>query len=156
METPKVALVHDWLTGQRGGEKVLEVFAEIFPKAPIFTLFHFQGSQIADLEKRQIVTSFIQGLPFLKKRYRFYLPLFPLAVEQFDFQEYDMILSSSHCAAKGAIPRPDALHICYVHSPMRYAWNQYFSYFPPDKLGFVARRVIPQVIHRLRIWDESS
>ena len=156
METPKVALVHDWLTGQRGGEKVLEVFAEIFPKAPIFTLFHFQGSQVADVEARRIITSFIQRLPLLKKRYRFYLPFFPLAVELFDFQEYDMIISSSHCAAKGAIPRPDALHICYVHSPMRYAWNQYFSYFPPNKLGFISRRVIPPVIHRLRIWDESS
>ncbi|MBN1222367.1 MAG: glycosyltransferase [Candidatus Aminicenantes bacterium] len=156
METPKVALVHDWLTGQRGGEKVLEVFAEIFPTAPIYTLFHFQGSQAADIEKRLIHTSFIQRLPLLKKRYRFYLPLFPLAVELFDFQEYDMIVSTSHCAAKGAIPNPDALHICYVHSPMRYAWNQYFSYFAPDKLGFFARRVIPPVMHRLRIWDESS
>jgi len=156
METPKVALVHDWLTGQRGGEKVLEVFAEIFPDAPVYTLFHFPGSQIDAIEKRDIQTSFIQRLPFLRKRYRRYLPLFPLAIELFDFQEYDMVISSSHCAAKGAIPGPDALHICYIHSPMRYAWNQYFSYFSSDRLGFMSRLIIPGKIHKLRIWDESS
>jgi glycosyltransferase involved in cell wall biosynthesis len=156
MNSPKVALVHDWLTGRRGGEKVLEVFAEIYPDAPIYTLFHFPGSQIPDIEQKQIVSSFIQKLPFLNKKYRFYLPLFPMAVELFDLQEYDFIISSSHCVAKGAIPRPDALHVCYVHSPMRYAWNQYSSYFSPEMLGFFSRRIIPPIIHRLRIWDESS
>ncbi|MFC2163452.1 glycosyltransferase [Acidobacteriota bacterium] len=156
METPKVALVHDWLTGQRGGEKVLEVFAEIFPDAPVYTLFHFPGSQIEALENKDIQTSFVQRLPFLRRRYRRYLPLFPLAIELFDFQEYDLVISSSHCAAKGAIPRPDALHICYIHSPMRYAWNQYFSYFSSDRLGFLSRLIIPGKIHKLRIWDESS
>jgi glycosyltransferase involved in cell wall biosynthesis len=156
METPKVALVHDWLTGRRGGEKVLEVFAEIFPDAPVYTLFHFPGSQIEAIEKRHIQTSFIQNLPFLKKSYRRYLPFFPLAIELFDFQEYDMIVSSSHCVAKGAIPRPDSLHICYIHSPMRYTWNQYFSYFSSDQLGFLSRLIIPGQIHKLRIWDESS
>jgi glycosyltransferase involved in cell wall biosynthesis len=156
MKSPKVALVHDWLTGRRGGEKVLEVFAEIYPNAPIYTLFHFHGSQVPNIEQKRIVSSFVQKLPSLKKRYRFYLPLFPLAVELFDLQEYDFIISSSHCVAKGAIPRPDALHISYVHSPMRYAWNQYSSYFSPEMLGFFSRRIIPPIIHRLRIWDESS
>jgi glycosyltransferase involved in cell wall biosynthesis len=156
MKSPKVALVHDWLTGRRGGEKVLEVFTEIYPDAPIYTLFHFPGSQIPDIEHKRIVSSFIQKLPCLKKRYRFYLPLFPLAVELFDLQEFDFIISSSHCVAKGAIPRPDALHVSYVHSPMRYAWNQYSSYFSPEVLGFFSRRIIPPIIHRLRIWDESS
>ena len=156
MKSPNVALIHDWLTGRRGGEKVLEVFAEIYPDAPIYTLFHFPGSQIPDIENKRIVSSFVQKLPFLKKRYRFYLPVFPMAIELFDLQEYDFLISSSHCAAKGAIPRPDALHISYVHSPMRYAWNQYSSYFSPEKLGFFSRRIIPPIIHRLRIWDESS
>ena len=156
MEIPKVALVHDWLTGQRGGEKVLEVFAEIFPDAPIYTLFHFPGSQIEALENRNIQTSFVQRLPFLRRKYRRYLPLFPMAIELFDFQEYDIVISSSHCAAKGAIPRPDALHICYMHSPMRYAWNQYFSYFSTNQLGFLSRLIIPGKIHKLRIWDESA
>jgi glycosyltransferase involved in cell wall biosynthesis len=156
MEIPKVALVHDWLTGQRGGEKVLEVFAEIFPDAPVFTLFHLPGSQIEAIEKRDIRTSFIQRLPFLRKSYRKYLPLFPLAIELFDFQQYDFVISSSHCVAKGAIPRPDALHICYIHSPMRYAWNQYFAYFSADRLGLFSRLIIPAKIHKLRLWDESS
>jgi glycosyltransferase involved in cell wall biosynthesis len=156
MENAKVALVHDWLTGQRGGEKVLEVFAEIFPDAPIYTLFHFPGSQIEKIERREIHTSFLQKMPFLRKRYRWYLHFYPMAVELFDLQEYDLIISTSHCVAKGAIPRPDALHISYIHSPVRYAWNQYFTYFSPDKLGFFSRRLIPPVIHRLRLWDVAS
>ncbi|MGD9346311.1 MAG: glycosyltransferase, partial [Candidatus Aminicenantes bacterium] len=121
-----------------------------------YTLFHFPRSQIQDIENKRILSSFVQRLPCLNKRYRLYLPLFPIAIELFDLQEYDLIISSSHCVAKGAIPRPDALHICYVHSPMRYAWNQYSSYFSPERLGFFPRRIIPPIIHRLRIWDESS
>jgi glycosyltransferase involved in cell wall biosynthesis len=156
MKDAKVALVHDWLTGQRGGEKVLEVFAEIFPDAPIYTLFHFPGSQREDIEHRTIHTSFLQRMPFLRRKYRSYLLFFPLAVELFNLQDYDMIVSSSHCVAKGAIPRPDALHICYVHSPVRYAWNQYFAYFDPDKLGLLSRLFIPPAIHKLRLWDVSS
>lgn len=156
MEKPKVALVHDWLTGQRGGEKVLEVFAEIFPEAPIYTLFHFPGSQIKEIETRTIITSFLQSWPFLKRKYRFYLPLFPLAAEVFDLQQYDLVISSSHCVAKGVIPHPNSLHICYVHSPVRYAWNQYFPYFSSDRLNFFSRTFIPPIIHYLRLWDESS
>lgn len=156
MENVKVALVHDWLTGRRGGEKVLEVFSELYPEAPIYTLLHFPGSQHPNLEGKRIETSFVQRLPFLKKRYRSYLPLFPLAVELFDLQEYDLVISTSHCVAKGAIPRPDAMHISYVFSPMRYAWNQYFAYFASDRLGRFSRLFIPAVIHRLRLWDAAS
>ena len=156
MENIRVALVHDWLTGRRGGEKMLEVLAELFPRAPIFTLFHFKGSQAEILETREIRTSFLQNLPFLRGKYRYYLPLFPLAVELFDLGGFDLVISTSHCVAKGAIPPPDALHISYVHSPVRYAWNQYFAYFSPPQLSFFSRRFIPPVIHRLRIWDESS
>lgn len=156
MENARVALVHDWLTGQRGGEKVLEVLAEIFPRATIYTLFYFRGSQVESLEKRDIRTSFLQRLPFLRQKYRFYLPLFPLAVELFDLQDYDLVISSSHCVAKGAIPHPDALHISYVHSPIRYAWNQYFAYFSADRVSMLSRLVIPPIIHWLRVWDESS
>ncbi len=156
MDKAKVALVHDWLTGQRGGEKVLEVLAEIFPQAPIFTLFHFPGSQLAAVERRDIRTSFLQRLPFTRSRYRSYLPLFPLAVELFDLQGYDLVVSSSHCVAKGIIPRPDALHISYIHSPVRYAWNQYDAYFGPGRLGPLSRFIVPPVIHALRIWDVTS
>ncbi|OGD19474.1 MAG: hypothetical protein A2W03_00975 [Candidatus Aminicenantes bacterium RBG_16_63_16] len=156
MEKVRVALVHDWLTGQRGGEKVLEVLAEIFPAAPIFTLFHFPGSQADALEAREIRTSFLQGLPFLRKWYRLYLPLFPLAAELFDLADYDLVISSSHCVAKGVIPGPDSLHLSYIHSPVRYAWNQYSSYFPPREMSLFRRLAVPRVIHRLRIWDVAS
>ena len=156
MEKIRVALVHDWLTGQRGGEKVLEVLAEIFPDAPIYTLFHFPGSQVDALEARIIRTSFLQGLPFLRKKYRLYLPLFPLAAELFDLADYDLVISSSHCVAKGVIPGPDALHLSYIHSPVRYAWNQYFSYFPPREMSLFRRLAVPRIIHRLRIWDVAS
>jgi len=156
MDNIKVALIHDWLTGRRGGEKVLEVLSELFPEAPIFTLFHFSGSQIKNIEAKKIITSFIQGMPFKKKRYRSYLPLFPLAAELFNLQDYDLVLSSSHCVAKGVIPKPGSLHISYIHSPMRYAWNQYFSYFSRQRLNIISRILIPPVIHWLRVWDESS
>jgi glycosyltransferase involved in cell wall biosynthesis len=156
MEKIRVALVHDWLTGQRGGEKVLEVLAEIFPEAPIYTLFHFPGSQSPALEGRKIHTSFLQRLPCLRKKYRLYLPLFPLAAELFDLAAYDLVISSSHCVAKGVIPGPDSLHLSYVHSPVRYAWNQYHAYFAPRELSLFRRLAVPRVIHRLRIWDVAS
>jgi glycosyltransferase involved in cell wall biosynthesis len=156
MENVRAALVHDWLTGQRGGEKVLEVLAEIFPQAPIYTLIRFPGSQNPELERRDIRTSFLQRLPFLRKRYRWYLPLYPLAVEQFDLQDYELVISSSHCVAKGIIPSADALHVSYIHSPVRYAWNQYFAYFGPGKTGPFGKFLIPPVVHRLRVWDVTS
>jgi glycosyltransferase involved in cell wall biosynthesis len=156
MKKMKVALVHDWLTGQRGGEKVLEVLAEIFPEAPIYTLFHLRGSQSPAIEGRIIRTSFLQGFPFLKKHYRWYLPLFPLAAELFDLREFDLVVSSSHCVAKGVITRPDAVHVSYIHTPVRYAWGQYHDYFGPGRLSVLARPVIPLLIHGLRLWDEAS
>ncbi len=156
MHNARVALVHDWLTGRRGGEKVLEALAEIFPQAPIFTLFHFKGSQAAEIEARQIETSFLQRMPFLKRHYRWYLPLFPQAAESFDLQAFDLVVSSSHCVAKGIIPHPDALHVSYIHSPVRYAWNQYWAYFGLGKLGPFSRLLIPGMIHALRQWDVTS
>jgi glycosyltransferase involved in cell wall biosynthesis len=156
MKTPKVALVHDWLTGRRGGEKVLEVLAEIYPDAPIYTLFRVPGSQSPDIERRVIRTSFLQGFPFLKTHYRWYLPLFPVAAELFDLRDFDLVISSSHCVAKGVITRPDAVHVSYIHTPVRYAWGQYHDYFGPDKLPVLARPIVPLLVHGLRLWDEAS
>lgn len=156
MKNARAVLVHDWLTGRRGGEKVLEVLAEIFPAAPIYTLFHFPGSQIPEIESRTIRTSFLQRMPLLRGHYRHYLPLFPLAAELFDLQSFDLIVSSSHCTAKGVIPGPDSLHVSYVHSPVRYAWNQYSAYFGPGKLGPFTRFAVPPLIHGLRTWDTAS
>ncbi len=153
----RVALVHDWLTGMRGGEKVLEAIAELFPGAPIYTLFHFPGSVSDQLEAHPIHSSYLQGRwtrPFLRKHYRHLLPLFPSAIEDFDLTEYDLIISTSHCVAKGVIPGPQALHLCYCHSPMRYAWDQEHQYFPKRR-GLVARfRTL--CISQLRLWDVAS
>ncbi|HEX6862329.1 MAG TPA: glycosyltransferase [Thermoanaerobaculia bacterium] len=151
---PRVALVHDWLTGMRGGEKVLAAFCAMFPNAPIFTLFHFPGSVSPEIESHPIHTSFLQRAPRLRQSYRSYLPLFPAAMEEFDLTGFDVIVSSSHCVAKGVIPGPDALHLCYCHTPMRYAWDQEHSYFPKRK--GVGPRLRSFALSALRAWDASS
>lgn len=147
----RVAIVHDWLTGMRGGERCLEVFCEIFPQADLYTLLHLQGAVSPGIERMKIRTSFIQHLPFSRTGYRIYLPLFPMAVERFDLRGYDLILSCSHCVAKGIIPPPNGIHISYLLTPMRYAWDLYGDYFGKSK-----SRMIPLVIHYLRMWDAIS
>ena len=151
---PRVALVHDWLTGMRGGEKVLEAIGALFPGAPIYTLFHFPGSVSAAIESHPIVASFLNRAPAIRRRYRHYLPLFPAAIEDFDLSGFDLIVSSSHCVAKGVIPPPGARHVCYCHTPMRYAWDQEHAYFPRRK-GLVAR-LRGLALSRLRAWDVAS
>ena len=133
----KVALVHDWLTGFRGGEKVLDALCEIFPEAPLYTLVHVKGSTSANIENRPIHTSFIQHLPLGKKKYRHYLPLFPLAAETLGVRGYDLIVSTSSAVAK-SIQTHNTPHWCYIHSPMRYVWDRYDDYFGKDKVGLVA------------------
>ena len=150
----KIALVHDWLTGMRGGEKCLEVFCELFPDADIFTLIHLPGRVSPRIEQHRIITSFLQDVPGRERWYRYFLPLMPAAIEAFDLSAYDVVLSSSHCVAKGVIPRPDALHVSYVHTPMRYAWDLWPQYFPPK--GWASRYVLPLLLHRLRTWDTVS
>jgi glycosyltransferase involved in cell wall biosynthesis len=150
----RVALVHDWLTGMRGGEKVLESIASLFPDAPIYTLFHFPGSVSKALESHPIHTSFLQKAPGIRRGYRRYLPLFPVAIEELDLTGYDLVVSSSHCVAKGVIPSPDAFHLCYCHTPMRYAWDQEHAYFP-RRQGTLAR-MRSLALTGLRAWDVSS
>ena len=152
----KVALVHDWLTGMRGGEKVLEVLCELFPESDLYTLLHNPGSVSEKIEAHRIFTSFVNRLPFKATRYRHYLPLFPTAIELFNFKSYDLVVSTSHCVAKGIIPPPGTLHISYLHTPMRYVWDMYDEYFAPDKLGWFSRKLIPLFANYLRLWDVSS
>jgi len=151
---PRVALVHDWLTGMRGGEKVLETLGAIFPDAPLYTLFHFPGSVSTAIESHPIRTSFLQRAPGIRSRYRSYLPLFPAAIEELDLSGFDLVVSSSHCVAKGAIAPPDAYHLCYCHTPMRYAWDQEHAYFP--RRDGVAARLRSLALTALRAWDVSS
>lgn len=148
----KVALVHDWFAAMRGGERCVEALCELFPEADLFTLLHIRGAVSQLIERMPIKTSFIQRMPFAIQAYRYYLPLFPAAIERFDFTGYDLILSSSHCVAKGIRRPPGALHISYIHTPMRYAWDLFDDYFP-DRTTSVKSFVIGKVMATLRQWD---
>ena len=152
----KVALVHDWLTGMRGGEKCLEIFCELFPDADVYTLLHVKGSVSASIERRPIKTSFIQSLPLSKRYYRYYLPLFPKAIETFNLKDYDLVISSSHCVAKGVRTSPQACHISYIHTPMRYIWDQYDNYFSNRGAGWLSRQIMALILPYLRKWDINS
>ncbi len=152
----KVALIHDWLTGMRGGERCFEVFCELFPDADVYTLLHFPGSVSSLIEKHPIYTSFIQRLPFVRRVYRFYLPLFPFAIRSFDFSGYDLVFSSSHCVAKGVRVPSGVFHIAYIYTPMRYVWDQYDAYFQEGRAGLTVRRAAGLLRSWLRNWDVTS
>lgn len=157
--SPRVALVHDWLTGMRGGERCLEVLCELFPEAPLFTLFDSSDRDPAHavtptIRQRTITTSFIQHMPFRDTLYRKCLPLFPFAVNRFDLSPYNLVLSISHCAAK-AVPKPrDALHISYCLTPMRYIWDRYADY--SIGAGPVTRLALATFRPALRRWDQKT
>ena len=152
---PRVAIVHDWLTGMRGGERCLEVVCELFPEAPVYTLLHVPGRVSPTIEKRQIVTSFVQRLPAAASRYRHYLPLFPAAVAGFDLRGFDLVLSLSHSVAKAARAERGALHLCYCFSPMRYVWDLYDDYFGA-RAGLATRVVMRPLAAALRRWDRRT
>jgi glycosyltransferase involved in cell wall biosynthesis len=140
----------------RGGEKVLEAIAELYPDATIHTLLHVPGSVSAPLERHPERRSFVQRLPMAARHYRSYLPLFPTAIEQFDFDPYDLVISSSHCAAKSVVVPGRTRHICYCHSPMRYAWDQFGSYFGPDQVGAAASAFLRPILAGLARWDAAT
>ena len=150
----RVALVHDWLTGMRGGERCLEVFCELFPDAPIFTLLHVPGSVSPAIERHRIVTSFVQRLPGAATGYRHYLPLFPAAVRGLSLRGFDLVLSLSHCVAKAVRVGADALHLCYCFTPMRYVWDLEADY--ARGRGRLARLALPPAAALLRRWDRRT
>jgi glycosyltransferase involved in cell wall biosynthesis len=152
METPRIAIVHEWLTAMRGGEKCVEAMCELFPSADLYTLLHIKDSVSPSIEQRNITTSFVQHLPFSSRIYRYYLPLFPTAVQQFSLDQFDIVLSSHHCVAKGVHTQKHTLHICYCHTPMRYLWDLYDVYFREG--GNVIVRAGARVFRGyLRRWD---
>lgn len=149
----RVAVVHDWLTGQRGGEHVLEAILELVPGAEIFTLFHFPGRVSSAIESHTIHTSALQRLAARVPDYRPLLPLFPAAVARWDLSGFDLVISSSHCVAKGVDPG-GAPHLSYCHSPMRYVWDRFDDYFPSSRpLRRLAGKVLAPPLRR---WDRRT
>ena len=152
----RVAIIHDWLTGMRGGEKVLDAICELYPDAPIYTLVRVPSTVSPRIESHRIQTSIAQRLPRPGRLYRYYLPLYPAAVELFDLDAYDLVISSNHCAVKSVVPTGRAVHVCYCHSPMRYAWDQFPSYFGPQAVGRLASGALRRVMARLAAWDAAT
>jgi len=157
-QTPRIAFIHDWLTSWGGAEMVLQSLLEIWPDAPVYTIVSDNTGQCKELiAKYQIVDSFIARLPRAKTAYRSYLPLMPLAVEQFDLSSYDIVISNSHAVAKGVLTGPDQLHISYIHTPMRYAWDLQHEYLRQSGLtGGVKGLLARLLLHYIRLWDLST
>lgn len=154
----KVAIVHEWLDTYAGSERVLEQMLAVWPEADLHALCNFlPESERAFLGGRRPATTFIQRLPFARRRFRLYLGLMPLAIESLDLSGYDLVVSSSHAVAKGAITRPGTLHLSYVHSPMRYAWDLQAQYLRESGLDRGVRGLYARwLLHRLRLWDHAS
>jgi glycosyltransferase involved in cell wall biosynthesis len=151
----RVVLVHDWLTGMRGGEKVLDAMCRRWPTAPLYTLIHKRRSVCPAIENRPIVTSVLQKLPRVQSYYRYLLPLMPWAVG-WRLPECDLVFSSSHCVAKGVTVPPGAIHLCYCHTPMRYAWHMQESYFQDRGWRGPKRWLANKILARLRDWDRRT
>ncbi len=149
----KIAFVHDWLTGMRGGERCLEAMCELFPGSDIYTLLHIPGSVSGTIERHRIITSPLQHLPFVRSRYRYYLPLMPGAIESFCLRGYDLVISSSHCVAKGVRICGDTPHLCYCYTPMRYIWDMHAQYFRGGDPSSLAMGLLRGYLKR---WDRSS
>ncbi|MCI0574163.1 MAG: glycosyltransferase [Myxococcaceae bacterium] len=149
----RVALVHDWLVTNRGGERVLDALCELFPAADVFTLLHRPGSVSPRIEARRITTSFLQRVPGIHDRYRHFLPLFPAAAASLDVSGYELVVSSSHCVAKGVRVPKGAVHVSYVHSPMRYMWDLFDDYFGPGRASLPVRLAARAVRPALQAWD---
>ncbi|MFH0880714.1 MAG: glycosyltransferase [Lentisphaerota bacterium] len=149
----KVVLSHDWLTGMRGGERVLDLLGRGFPQAPIYTLIHQRTAVSESINAHPIHTSWLQRVPGIMEHYRYFLPVFPFTAERFKLPEADLLISTSHCVAKGVIPRPGTRHLCYCFTPMRYAWTFYGEYFGGNTLK---KAMVSPLLAALRKWDREA
>jgi glycosyltransferase involved in cell wall biosynthesis len=160
MPEPRVAIVHDWLVSMRGAERVLQSFCRLYPRARVFTLRYDRRHITSDITSHSVTTSFVDPLarllPLGRAGFRMLLPLFPRAVEAFRLDGFDLVISSSHAVAKGVRPAAGALHVAYVHSPMRYIWEAEASYATGVPGGRLGRAVFARVAGRLRRWDVAS
>jgi len=152
----RVALIHDHLAQDGGAEKVLKVFAELYPDAPIYTLLYEKKNVLKHFESRRIETSIIQKLPGGVKHYQWYMPFMPMAVEFFDLRQYDLVISDASAFAKGVITSPDALHICYCHTPTRYVWDYTHQYIGELKYNKYLKKIISLVLNYIRLWDKQA
>ncbi len=152
----KIALVHDYLVQNGGAEKVLEAFCELYPDAPIHTLIYSEKLMHGSFAGKKIVTSFLQRLPFAAVRHRIFPQFMPFAIEQFDFSDYDLVLSDSSSFAKGIITGPETLHICYMHTPMRFAWDDCQKYNRDFYFPKYVKALVPFAMNYLRLWDRAS
>ncbi len=154
----KIAIVHDWFKIEGGAENVVTSLLNIYPDADFFSLVDF----FTDEQRKKVLNgkkstyTFIQRLPFARKYFQHYLFLFPLAIERLDLRKYDLIISSSHAVAKGVLTSPEQLHICYSHTPMRYAWDMYFAYKEEHNIRGIKERFLSYILHKIRVWDVVS
>ena len=151
---PKVAIVHDWLVAYAGADRVVDCMHHVFPDAPIYTLVYDENNMPAWFKDYDIRTTYLQKLPFATKLYRAMLPWMPRAFEALDLSEYDMVISSCSSCSKGVITRPDAVHICYCHTPTRYVWDFYYTY--RNNANALVRAVMPGQMLKLRQWDKCA
>lgn len=159
MKKLKTAIVHDWFAGYAGSERCVESFTNLYPEADVFVLFNFLSAaeQKIITKNKRPVTSFIQNLPFARNNHRKYLPLFPYAIEQFDLSDYDLVISSSHAVAKGALTNQNQLHVCYCHTPIRYAWDLMHQYLKESGLTRGIKGALAKwILHYIRMWDLST
>lgn len=150
----KVAIIHDWLTIYGGAESIIRILHDMYPDAPIYTTVYNRDNMPDDFKKMDIRTSFIQKLPFAKKKYTAYLPLMPRAFESFDLSEYDLVISSNTSCSKGVLTGANTLHICYCNTPMRYGWDFYHEY--RNTKGRLGRMIVSSLMHKIRMWDRLS
>lgn len=150
-----IAIVCDWLTVNGGAEKVILALHKLFPNAPIYTTI-YNPEKVKGFEDAEIRTSYLQNLPFSKSKHQLYLNLMPGVFEGFNLDKYDIVISSSHSCAKGVITKPETLHLCYCHSPMRYAWEDSINYINEYEINGVIKKIAPWIIHKIRLWDRVS
>lgn len=153
-ENLKIAIVHDWLTSYAGADRVVDQLEQTFPGAPIFTLVYDKKKFPEHFQKYDVRTTYIQKIPFAIKLYKYLLTLMPGAFEALDLTEYDLVISSCSSCSKGIITRPDAVHICYCHTPTRYIWDFYYTYL--RNASWLKRKMMPHMIHKMRIWDKCA
>src|SRR5262249_18582101 len=151
----RIAIVHDWLSEFGGAERVLSEILRLYPTADLFVVVdHMSRTERGFLQGRPVHTTFVQRLPFSRRFYRSYLPPMPLAIEQIDLSAYELVISSSYAVAKGVITGPDQLHISYVHSPMRYAWDLTHQYLAESRLDHGLKAwMVRYMLHKIRLWD---